>query len=154
MPWAPMHPGYTVDMDHPLPRAVVALVNADDATRQALKTSLAQAGFSTVSPEPRHFQAGALDFERFLSEEEPAVVIYDLAPPYAESWRALQAAGNSESAKERYLILTTRSKAALEQALGRPTEAIEINDQPFAHHELVRTVRRTFEARAQGTEPQ
>lgn len=134
-------------------RAVVAVVSAEGVTRETVQASLERAGFSTVSPEPRHFEAGRLDLARFLRDKAPAVVIYDLAPPYAESWRALQAVADSEVAEERYFILTTRDKATLERELGS-TEALEVGDAPSGHHELVRTVRRTLEARAQGTQPQ
>jgi hypothetical protein len=106
-----------------------------------------------VAPEPSQYQAGQLDLAGFLKDREPVVVVYDLAPPYAESWRALQAVASGERGKERYFILTTANKAAVEQALG-PTEALEIGAEPSGHHELVRTVRRTLEARAEGTSPQ
>lgn len=140
-------------MDHPSPRALVALINPDDATRQALQAALEQAGFSTVSPGPQHLHYGQLDVVRFLRDHEPAVVVYDLGPPYTQNWRILQALGDSGVAEERYVILTTVNKAALEQELG-PTEALEIGAEASGLHELVRTVRRTFEARAQGTQPQ
>jgi hypothetical protein len=88
---------------------------------------------------------GQEDFAAFLKEHDPAVIVYDLAPPYWENWKLLQILLNDEATKHRRFVLTTTNKRLLQEAVGLEITAFEISEKPYRLASIVNAVRNTAE---------
>jgi DNA-binding response OmpR family regulator len=111
---------------------VVALFNASDDTVEMVQKMLGASGFSCLIG--CHFsdlKKGRVDFDRYLSQHEPAVVIFDISPPYQENWNFFTGLRDSKAMDGRGLVLTTTNKARLDEAVGDNSKAFEIVGKPY-----------------------
>ena len=104
---------------------VVAVVNTNDDLVQVLRDSLLREGFDVVTTHIRDIKAGRHDFDAFLSNHDPTVVIYDISVPYEDNWTFFQTLRKLPEARDREFVVTTVNKRILEQRLG-PQKVIEI----------------------------
>ena len=70
----------------------------------------------------------------------PAVIVYDISPPYDANWRFLRLVRSAEPLQRREFVLTTTNKPALEQLVG-DTEALEIIGKPYDLRRVIDAVR-------------
>src|SRR6267143_960100 len=106
---------------------VVALFNASDDTVEMVRRMLDASGFNClVGCHFAELKKGAIDFARYLGEHEPAVVIFDISPPYQENWDFFKTLCDGKAIQGRGLVLTTTNKARLDEAVGKDSEALEI----------------------------
>ena len=112
------------------PPAKIAVINSSAAVIDMLRTYLEGEGYETVTAHVDDIKAGHLDLVAFLHEHRPAVVLYDISPPYEENWNVLKLVRDSQSAEGMRFVLTTTNKDRLEEAVG-PTDTIEIVGKPF-----------------------
>src|SRR5688572_10085374 len=70
--------------------SVVAIINTTPDTVNLLRGAFERAGFVVVSGYTHDVREGKLDLELFLRTHQPAVIVYDVAPPYERNWRFLQ----------------------------------------------------------------
>ena len=56
--------------------------------------------------------------EEHVAEDDPRVVIFDLAPPYDKSWTFLQHVRNHPSMKKRSFVLTSTNPERVHQIAG------------------------------------
>jgi hypothetical protein len=61
---------------------VVAVIKTSPDTVELLSVALEGAGFVTVSSYTHDIRDGRVDLAGFLSQHQPTVVVYDIAPPY------------------------------------------------------------------------
>ena len=73
--------------DAPLP--TVAVINGLQDTIDMLRFVLEDAGFRVVDTQARDVRRGEVDLAEFVQRHDAAVVLYDIAIPYDENWRAL-----------------------------------------------------------------
>ncbi len=93
--------------------------------------------------------SGALDLVAFVDEDNPDVIIYDLARPYEQNWNFLRLVRNTQSLARRAWVLTTTNKQALEAAVGA-SPAIEISrGKPYGAREVIEVVKTVMEATGQ-----
>jgi len=111
---------------------VVALFNASDDTVEMVQKMLDASGFNCLIG--CHFsdlRKGRVDFDRYLRQHEPAVVIFDISPPYLENWNFFTGLRDSKAMDGRGLVLTTTNKARLDEAVGDNSQALEIVGKPY-----------------------
>lgn len=116
----------------PRPPPAVALFNASDDTVEMVERMLASAGIrcSTAC----HFadlKKGNVDFTTYLATHNPAVVIFDISPPYEENWQFFKTMRDSQAMERRGVILTTTNKMRLDEIVGNDSAAIEIVGKPY-----------------------
>jgi len=114
--------------------------NSSDDTVELLRTALEAEGFQTVAGNIPDVKKGDLDLIDFVNHHTPAVILYDISPPYDANWRFLRLVRSSESLKKYQFVLTTTNKPALEQLVGQ-TEALEIIGKPYDLRQVVDAVR-------------
>src|ERR1700688_4080678 len=98
---------------------VVALFNASDDTVEMVQRMLDASGFRClVGCHFSDLKKGAIDFARYMGEYEPAVVIFDISPPYKENWIFFKTLRDGQAMQGRGLVLTTTNKERLDETGG------------------------------------
>ncbi len=123
---------------------VVVIIHANDRLAGRMKEAIEGAGYSVVTAQPYEVGSGAQDIQRFLRSKNARVVLFDVADPYAASWRLAEALRYNEmiSGSWRQVVITTQDKQALEQQVGTNTSALEVNDKSFDAAAIVDAVNR------------
>ena len=121
-------------------KPTIAVFNSSEDTVELLRTALEAEGFQTVAGHIPEVKKGDLDLIDFVNHHTPAVILYDISPPYDANWRFLRLVRSSESLKHHQFVLTTTNKPALEQLVGE-TEALEIIGKPYDLRQVVDAVR-------------
>ena len=121
-------------------KPVIAVFNSSDDTVELLRTALEAYGFQTVVGHIPDVKRGDLDLVDFIGHHTPAVIVYDISPPYDANWKFLRLIRSSESLKGRRFVLTTTNKPALDRLVGE-TEALEIIGKPYDLQQVIDAVR-------------
>ena len=124
-------------------QTTVAIINSSEEIIETLQLLLDEAGYHTVGAHVLDFKKGKRDFVAFCQEQNPQVILFDIAPPYEENWKFLQLLRDTKEVEGRTLIMTTTNKVRLEQLVG-PIDALEIVGKPFDLDEIVRSVKTTL----------
>jgi CheY-like chemotaxis protein len=80
------------------------------------------------------------DVARFLADQKPDVVVYDVAMPYASSWDLIDVIRGNPALQSQTFVLTTPNKKMLEEAIGARTPALEIAGQTRDLRRLLKAV--------------
>ena len=114
------------------PPPTVVLINASDDTVEMVQRMLEIDGICCLTS--CHFadlKKGIIDFADFLTRNDPAVVIFDISPPYRENWKFFKSMRDSKGMKTRGVVLTTTNKLRLDEIIGDESNAIEIVGKPY-----------------------
>jgi DNA-binding response OmpR family regulator len=132
---------------------VIALFDASDDTAQMVKRMLAASGYTClIGCQFSDLKKNRIDFARYLGQNEPEVVIFDISPPYAENWLFLQTLRDTKAMDGRGLVLTTTNKEQLDAAVGKDSEAFEIVGKPYDLDQIGGAIRAALQ-RAGGAKP-
>jgi len=114
------------------PPPVVVLINASDDTVEMVRRMLDVRGICCLTT--CHFadlRKGIINFDEYLIRNDPAVVIFDISPPYLENWKFFKSMRDSEEMKARGIVLTTTNKMRLDEIVGDDSHAIEVVGKPY-----------------------
>lgn len=120
-------------------KPTVAVINSSDEVLEILGEALELRGYSTVTAHIDDIRRGRRDLLQLLRDHDPAVIIWDIAPPYVENWRFLELIRRVDVMQGRRIIVTTTNRAAVEAKLG-VRDVLEILDRPFGIDELLAQV--------------
>jgi len=113
-------------------RHVVALFNSSDDTVEMVKGMLDAAGHHClVGCHMSDLKKGRVDFDLYLNQHKPTVVIFDISPPYRENWLFFTSLRERKGMNGLGMVLTTTNKARLDEAVGKNSEALEIVGKPY-----------------------
>jgi CheY-like chemotaxis protein len=104
---------------------IIAVLNSNQDVLRLIRSTLEDEGYTVATEHIISFRNGDVDLVQFMTDHWPAVVVYDLAPPYKENWNFLRLVRRIPEFTTVPLVLTTVNKAALEQAVGE-TDAFEL----------------------------
>jgi DNA-binding response OmpR family regulator len=111
---------------------IVALFNASDDTVDMIM-SLLKEGDGSQTLVWCHFaelKKGIIDFQKFMIDHNPEVVIFDISPPYDENWHFFKTMRDADAMRGRGSVLTTTNKNRLDEVVGTDSEAIEVVGRP------------------------
>ena len=121
-------------------KPTIAVFNSSEDTVELLRTALESEGFQTVVGHIPDVKKGEIDLIDFVNHHTPAVIVYDISPPYDANWRFLRLVRSSEPLKGRQFVITTTNKPALERLVG-DSEALEIIGKPYDLGRVIEAVR-------------
>jgi len=104
---------------------IIAVLNSNQDVLRLIRSTLEDEGYMVATEHIVSFKNGDANLAQFITDHWPAVVVYDLAPPYKENWNFLRMVRRIPEFATVPLVLTTVNKAALEQAVGE-TDAFEL----------------------------
>jgi CheY-like chemotaxis protein len=125
-------------------KPIIAVFNSSSDTVELLRTVLEEQGFHTIVGHIPELKSGQVDLIAYIEHHTPAVIVYDVSPPYEANWNFLRLVRSSEHVKDRPFIITTTNKPALDKLVGE-TEAIEIIGKPYDLQQVVDAVRSALE---------
>src|SRR5438093_283880 len=98
---------------------VVAVFNTSPDIVDMLRRAFEPAGIVVVSVLTYQVREGAVDVEQFLTEHDPAVVVYDIAPPYDGNWALFLHIRELPAMRNRKIVLTSANRRQVEKLAGR-----------------------------------
>jgi len=122
------------------PRPVIAVFNASGDTVELLRSALEGQGFHTVPGHIAELKKGEVDLISFIDHHRPAVIVYDISPPYDTNWNFLRLVRSSQAVQDCKFVLTTTNLPALDRLVG-DTGALEIIGKPYDLDRVIGAVR-------------
>jgi len=113
------------DLASPAAPLAVAVLNSNQDVLRLIRSALEDEGYTVATEHIVSFKDGEANLAQFLLNHRPAVVVYDIAPPYKENWNFLQLLCKIPEVAAIPMVLTTVNKVALESIVGK-TQALEI----------------------------
>ena len=107
---------------------IVALFNASDDTIDMVQTLLtaARSEQTLIWCHFADLKKGVVDFDKYMAQHNPEVVIFDLSPPYDENWQFFKTMRDAATMAGRGVVLTTTNKNRLDEVLGEDSHALEV----------------------------
>lgn len=121
-------------------KPTIAVFNSSEDTVELLRTALEAEGFQTVVGHIPEVKKGEIDLIDFINHHTPAVIVYDISPPYEANWRFLKLVRSSEALQRRQFVITTTNKPVLERLVG-DNDALEIIGKPYDLRRVIDAVR-------------
>jgi len=127
------------------PLGVVVLFNQNPDALVSLARLIESAGFDVVSAPLPEVRNGRCDADDIMERHDPAVVVYDIGPPYEENWEKFQIC-RATSMRDRRFVITSANPAHLQRLAGRDERIYEI-EQPWDLDNIVHAVKEAARAR-------
>jgi CheY-like chemotaxis protein len=137
-------PRRSEEVENPI---VVAVVNSNPDVVRLLRTAIEDAGFVVIVIHIEDIKLGTTDVDMLLTEHDPRVIVYDVAPPYEQNWRFLDHLRTATKFKGRRFVLTSVNPARLREVVGRDEHVYEIVGRSEDLMEIVREVKEATRAR-------
>ena len=125
---------------------VIVLFNANFEAVAPLARLLESAGFDVVSALIPELSNGRCDAGGIMERHDPTVVVYDIGPPYEESWEIFQLC-RATSMRDRRFVITSANPARVQRLAGRDERIYEIVDEPWDLDNIVHAVKEAARAR-------
>jgi CheY-like chemotaxis protein len=120
---------------------VVGIANTNEDIIELLRMVMERDGFATAVIHLVDIKNGRADFNDFLDKHDPAVIVFDIPPPYDDNWTVVSTLRQLPNMERRGVVCTTTHKPHLERLVG-PTGAVEIIGKPNDIQEVLEAVKR------------
>jgi CheY-like chemotaxis protein len=88
---------------------------------------------------------GAVDVEVFVRQHRPAVVLYDVPPPYDRHWTLLNHMRAMPAFSGIPFVLTSTNARRVAEIAGTETQVLEIVGNPYDLEQIVQAVEGAIE---------
>ena len=127
---------------------IIAIVNSTPDAVQMLRDVFDRAGFLPVSCYTHDIRDGKLDFDAFIRQHQPRVIVYDIAPPYERNVRLFAHIRAMPVCAGMHFVITSMNPARAAALLGRDEQIYEVVDREEDVLRLVKAVKEAARARA------
>lgn len=121
------------------PSKIVAILNGNLEVTEVLEESLQNEGFKTVSALVSAVSQGKEGVFNFMKKYNPAVIIYDVPPPYESNINLLNFVKVTSGLDSECIIITSTNSKALKKVEGIDP-AVEIIEKPYDLNLLIKKV--------------
>jgi len=128
-------------------KPIIAVFNSSSDTVELLRTVLEAEGLHTVPGHIADLKKGELDFVSFIEHHQPAVIVYDISPPYEANWRLFQHVASLPVMAGRQVVLTSTNARQVEKLAGLHQNVYEIVGKPDDLERVVHAVKEASRAR-------
>jgi CheY-like chemotaxis protein len=138
----------------------IAIVNTSPDTVEMLRGVFFSAGFMVVSCYTHDLRDGRIDFEAFMRQHKPRVIVYDIAPPYERNYRLFEHVRAMPVCSGCQFVLTSTNPVHVVRLAGRDEQVYEVVDREEDLMRLAQVVkeasraRRTRPPEGSGTSPE
>ena len=119
---------------------VIAILNSNDDVVELLRMVLEQKGMIVVSAHLDAIRRGEQSLVDFVAEHDPAVIVYDLVPPYDRSWRFLEHLRQVPHMQRRTFVITSTNAQRAKEIIGSAAHVHEIVGKPYDIDDIVSAV--------------
>jgi CheY-like chemotaxis protein len=129
------------------PPTTVAIINTTPDVIEMLRVRFERAGFLVVSTYTHHIRDGKVDFEAFIRQHRPRVIVYDLAPPYERNFHLFEHVRAMPIVAGCHFVLSSMNPAHAVKLVGRDDRIFDVVDREEDLGALVQAVREAARAR-------
>ena len=126
---------------------VVAIFNSSPDIVDVLRRTIETAGMVVVSVLTHEVREGKVDFEGFLNQHNPAVILYDIAPPYDANWRLFEHTSRMDAMKGRKVVISSVNATHVEALAGKHEHVYEVVGKAQDLDRIVRAVKEAARSR-------
>jgi len=126
---------------------VVAIINTNPDIVRMLRTAIEQAGFLVVVTYVEDIKTGQVDLQAFLRDNDPRVIVYDVAPPYEQNWMFLEHVKATPGFEGRHFVITSVNVKKVDELVGPDETVYEVVGLESDIREIVRAVKEATRAR-------
>jgi DNA-binding NtrC family response regulator len=127
--------------------ATVAVINTSPDVIDILRRALEPAGFVVVTAMTHVIREGGIDFQAFIQQHEPVVIVYDIAPPYDANWRLFEHLSSRPWMDQRRFVITSVNAREVEKVARTDQRIYEVVGKPLDLDQIVAAVREASRAR-------
>ncbi len=113
------------------PVRTVAVFDSSPDALQMLRRTLEHRKVRVICESAEDVRRGRIDFLALMSDHDPDVVVWDIAPPYEENWKFFTWLRTSKPGRARAFVVTTTHKTRVHRAAGLDSNGIEIISKPY-----------------------
>lgn len=122
-------------------KPTIAIINSNQELINLFEEIFQEQGYNTVAIQTMLLRSGRVDFNEFITQNNPQAILYDVAIPYEENWEYLKKIREDEVMQGRHIVITSTNKGMLDLLVGEETPAIEVVGKPFDIQEVVDAVK-------------
>ena len=126
---------------------VAVVLNTSTDVIDLLRHTLEQAGIVTFTAFTHEVRDGAVDFDAFIGQHNPDVIVYDIAPPYDANWKLFQHLSSRPIAGGRQFVITSANATHVERLVGKDHRVYEVIGKPADLEQITRAVKEAGRAR-------
>ena len=127
--------------------SVVAVVNTSPDTVDLLRDTVERAGFLVVSCYSHDIREGRLDFEAFMRAHKPAVIAYDIAPPYDRNISLYRHVRTMDATTGVQFVITATNADRVQKLLGHDERVYEVVDRNEDLGKIVDAIKQASKSR-------
>ena len=125
----------------------VAVINTTPDVIEMLRSVFETAGFLVVSTFTHDIRDGRIDFEAFMRQHRPRVIVYDLAPPYERNFLLFQHVREMPAVADAHFVLTSTNPSNVSDMVRRDERVYEVVDRAEDLMAIVQAVKQAARAR-------
>lgn len=126
---------------HTMVEIKVAVLNTSKEITEMLAEVLQGEGFVTCTMFTYKFKNHEKEFDTYIRENNPDVILYDIALPYEDNYSLFKKLVAREVVKDIPFVLTTTNKEVLESLVGK-TWTHELVGKPYDLQEIVDAIKK------------
>jgi CheY-like chemotaxis protein len=126
---------------------VAAILNTSPDIVDMLRRAMEPAGIVTVSVLTHEIREGKVNLEAFMRQHDPAVIVYDIAPPYDGNWTFFKHISGLPIMRGRHFVLTSVNAEHVRQLAGKDQRIYEVVGRPYDLDQIVQAVKEASKAR-------